>query len=452
MAQAEIRMTEGPIAKQLVSFAIPLFLGFLFQQLYNTADALIVGNLLGNSALAAVTGTGTLIFLLVGFFGGISMGAGVVVSRYFGSREVEKMRAAIHTNIAFGLAAGVFLTVVGMLLTPQILKWMGTPEDVMPQSVAYIRTYFAGSIGLVMYNQCRGVMQAVGDSRHPLYYLIISSVTNVVLDILLIAVFKMDVDGAALATVLSQFVSVFLCMGRLMSPVSGECQVKWREIRFDPEMTRLILSYGLPSGLQNSVIALANVVVQSNINSFGEMAMSGCGAYGKVEGFAFLPITSFTSAITTFVGQNLGAEEFDRAKKGARFGILCSLLIAEGIGVITYVFSPVFIGAFCDSQAAIAFGVDKAHICALFFCLLAATHCLSAVLRGAGRAMVPMVVMLSVWCVLRVSILWIAVPITQSINTVNWVYPITWSISTVVLLIYYRKSDWLHSFQREKAK
>ena len=323
MAKAEIRMTEGPIAKQLVSFAIPLFLGFLFQQLYNTADALIVGNLLGNSALAAVTGTGTLIFLLVGFFGGISMGAGVVVSRFFGSREVEKMRAAIHTNIAFGMAAGVFLTVVGMLFTPQILQWMGTPEDVMPQSVAYIRTYFAGSIGLVMYNQCRGVMQAVGDSRHPLYYLIISSITNVVLDILLIAVFKMDVDGAALATIISQFVSVFLCMGRLMNPVSGECQVKWREVRFDPEMTRMILSYGLPSGLQNSVIALANVVVQSNINSFGEMAMSGCGAYAKVEGFAFLPITSFTSAITTFVGQNLGAGELRRTRQGARFGILC---------------------------------------------------------------------------------------------------------------------------------
>ena len=191
----------------------------MFQQLYNTADALIVGNLLGNSALAAVTGTGTLIFLLVGFFGGISMGAGVVVSRFFGSREVEK-DACRHPHQYRFLAwrRGVFLTVVGMLFTPQILQWMGTPEDVMPQSVSYIRTYFAGSIGLVMYNQCRGVMQAVGDSRHPLYYLIISSITNVVLDILLIAVFKMDVDGAALATIISQFVSVFLCMGRLMNP------------------------------------------------------------------------------------------------------------------------------------------------------------------------------------------------------------------------------------------
>ena len=443
MAQAEIRMTEGPIAKQLVSFAIPLFLGFLFQQLYNTADALIVGNLLGNSALAAVTGTGTLIFLLVGFFGGISMGAGVVVSRYFGSREVEKMRAAIHTNIAFGLAAGVFLTVVGMLLTPQILKWMGTPEDVMPQSVAYIRTYFAGSIGLVMYNQCRGVMQAVGDSRHPLYYLIISSVTNVVLDILLIAVFKMDVDGAALATVLSQFVSVFLCMGRLMSPVSGECQVKWREIRFDPEMTRLILSYGLPSGLQNSVIALANVVVQSNINSFGEMAMSGCGAYGKVEGFAFLPITSFTSAITTFVGQNLGAGELRRTRQGARFGIICSVIIAEVIGVLLYWLAPILIEAFTQEPEAIAFGVMKMRTCSLFFCLLALSHCLAAVMRGAGRAVIPMISMLSFWCVVRVAIITVATPIYQSIAVVNWVYPITWALSSIFLLIYYYKADWL---------
>ena len=424
MAKAEIRMTEGPIAKQLVSFAIPLFLGFLFQQLYNTADALIVGNLLGNSALAAVTGTGTLIFLLVGFFGGISMGAGVVVSRFFGSREVEKMRAAIHTNIAFGMAAGVFLTVVGMLFTPQILQWMGTPEDVMPQSVAYIRTYFAGSIGLVMYNQCRGVMQAVGDSRHPLYSLIISYITIVGLGILLIAVAKM-------------------CMGRLMNPVSGECQVKWREVRFDPEMTRMILSYGLPSGLQNSVIALANVVVQSNINSFGEMAMSGCGAYAKVEGFAFLPITSFTSAITTFVGQNLGAGELRRTRQGARFGILCSVIIAEAVGALLYWLAPILIKAFTQEPAAIAFGVQKMRTCSLFFCLLALSHCLAAVMRGAGRAVIPMISMLSFWCVVRVAIITVATPIYQSIAVVNWVYPITWALSSIFLLIYYYKADWL---------
>ena len=447
MAAAEVRMTEGPIAKQLISFAVPLLLGNLFQQLYNTADALIVGNLLGNSALAAVTGTGTLVFLLVGFFGGISMGAGVVVSRFFGSRETEKMRAAIHTNIAFGLAAGGFLTVVGMLFTPQVLRWMGTPEGVMPQAAAYIRTYFAGSVGLVMYNQCQGIMQAVGDSRHPLYYLVTSSVTNVALDILLIAGLGMGVEGAALATVLSQFVSVALCLRRLMG-IPSEYQVRWREVRFDGEMTRLILQYGLPSGLQNSVIALANVVVQSNINAFGKMAVSGCGAYAKIEGFAFLPITSFTIALTTFVGQNLGAKEYERAKKGARFGILCAVLLAELIGVVMYVTAPWLIGAFTNEPEAIAFGVGKCRICSLFFCLLAASHSLSAVLRGAGRAIIPMAAMLSFWCVVRVLFLQITVPIFNTIAVVNWVYPLTWSLSTIFLTIYYFRADWLHSFEK----
>ena len=442
MAAAEVRMTEGPIAKQLISFAVPLLLGNLFQQLYNTADALIVGNLLGNSALAAVTGTGTLVFLLVGFFGGISMGAGVVVSRFFGSRETEKMRAAIHTNIAFGLAAGGFLTVVGMLFTPQMLRWMGTPEGVMPQAAAYIRTYFAGSVGLVMYNQCQGIMQAVGDSRHPLYYLVTSSVTNVALDILLIAGLGMGVEGAALATILSQFVSVALCLRRLMGTPS-EYQVRWREVRFDGEMTRLILQYGLPSGLQNSVIALANVVVQSNINAFGEMAMAGCGAYSKVEGFAFLPITSFTAAITTFVGQNLGAGELKRTRQGARFGILCSVVIAEVIGLLLYWLAPLLIRAFTQEPAAIAFGVQKMHTCSLFYCLLALTHCLAAVMRGAGRAVIPMISMLTFWCVVRVAIISIATPIFHSIAVVNWVYPITWACSSIFLIIYYYKADWL---------
>ena len=228
-----------------------------------------------------------------------------------------------------------------------------------------------------------------------------------------------------------------------MNPVSGECQVKWREVRFDPEMTRMILSYGLPSGLQNSVIALANVVVQSNINSFGEMAMSGCGAYGKVEGFAFLPITSFTSAITTFVGQNLGAGELRRTRQGARFGIACSVIIAEVIGVLLYWLAPILIKAFTQEPAAIAFGVQKMRTCSLFFCLLALSHCLAAVMRGAGRAVIPMISMLSFWCVVRVAIITVATPIYQSIAVVNWVYPITWALSSIFLLIYYYKADWL---------
>ena len=447
VTQAHERMTEGPIGGKMIRFAVPLFIGNLFQQLYNTADALIVGNFLGNDALAAVSATGTLVFLLVSFFGGISAGSGVVISRYFGAKEPEKMQRAIHTDLAFDLSAGVLLTLIGTTLTPFILRLMGTPEDVMDRAVLYVRVYFAGSIGMVLYNSCRGIMQAVGDSRHPLQYLIISSLVNVVLDILFIAVFHMDVEGAALATILSQFLSVFLCLGRLMRS-SEEYRVHLRKIGFDWEILKLIVSYGLPSGLQNSVIAIANVVVQSNINAFGTMAVSGCGAYSKIEGFAFLPITSFTIALTTFVGQNLGAKEYERAKKGARFGIICSLLLAELIGIVIYITAPWLIRAFTGEPEAIAFGVDKSRICSLFFFLLAASHCLAAVLRGAGRAVIPMISMLSFWCVVRVTFLQIMVPIFKTIAVVNWVYPLTWSLSTIFLIIYYIKADWLHSFEK----
>ena len=446
--QAATRMTEGPIAGQMIRFALPLFIGNLFQQLYNTADALIVGNLIGSEALAAVSATGTLVFLLVSLFAGIASGAGVVVSRYFGARDPDRMRAAIHTVLALDLMTAALLTLIGTTLTPAILRLMGTPADVMNRSTAYIRIYFAGSLGLVLYNSCRGIMQAVGDSRHPLYYLVTSSVINVFLDLLLIGVFHMDVEGAALATILAQFVSVILCLRRLMT-TTEEYRVRLREIRCDWQMLKLIVQYGLPAGLQNSVIAIANVVVQANINAFGTMAVAGCGAYGKIEGFAFLPITSFTIALTTFVGQNLGGREYERAKKGAGFGVICAILLSETIGLLTWLGAPVLIRAFTQEPEAIAFGVGKARICSLFYCLLAASHGLSAVLRGAGKAVIPMVSMLSFWCVVRVAILHFAVPVYQSINTVNWVYPITWALSTVFLAIYFFRADWLHSFERQ---
>lgn len=451
MDHIQDRMTEGSIAGKLVRFAVPLFIGNLFQQLYNTADALIVGNMLGNEALAAVSSTGTLVFLLVSFFAGISAGAGVAISRYYGAREHDKMELAIHTNIAFNIVAGILLTIVGVCFTPTILRWMSTPEDVFEQAALYVRIYFAGSLGLVMYNSCRGIMQAVGDSKHPLYYLIISSVLNVILDIVFIGVFKTDVDGAALATILAQFISFFLCAGRLLT-TKEEYRVSIKKIGFNWPMLRLIVNYGLPSGLQNSVIAIANVVVQANINSFGKMAVAGCGAYAKIEGFAFLPITSFTIALTTFVGQNLGAGEYDRTRKGARFGLWSAIILAELIAVVTFFGAPVLVGAFTQEPEAIAFGVAKCRICAPFFCLLAASHGFASILRGAGKSVIPMVAMLTFWCVVRVAFLSIMVPITQSINTVNWVYPLTWFCSTVFLLIYYLKADWIHAFEREKHK
>ena len=450
MHQDAMRMTEGSIPGQMLRFAAPLFLGNLFQQLYNTADALIVGNMLGSDALAAVSATGTLVFLIISLFVGIAAGSGVLISRYYGAQDYEKLEKAVHTNVAFSLVAGLLMTVFGVLFTPWMLRAMGTPEDVMDLSATYIRIFFAGSLGLVLYNGLRGVMQAVGDGKNPLKYLIFCSVLNVILDITFIGVFHTGVGGAALATIISQFLSGLLCLRRLLR-TEEEYRVELKKIRFHWPTLKLIVRYGLPSGIQNSVIAIANVVVQSNINAFGTMAVAGCGAYSKVEGFAFLPITSFTISLTTFVGQNLGAKEYDRAKKGARFGIWCAVLSAELIGLLLYLGAPPVILAFTREAEAVAFGVDKARICALFFCLLAASHSFAAVLRGAGKAVIPMISMLAFWCVIRVTFLHFMVPITRSIDTVNWVYPLTWALSTVFLGIYYLKADWIHTFERQNA-
>ncbi len=448
-SQYKTLMTEGAVWKKIVFFALPLFLGNLFQQLYNTADSLIVGNFLGENALAAVSSSGNLIFLMVGFFSGIAIGAGVVIACYFGAKNYALVEKAVHTTVAFGLAASAVLTALGVWLTPQILVWMATPENVLSESILYLRTYFMGSAGLIMYNISAGILQAVGDSRHPLYYLIISSFVNIILDIVFITVFGMGVEGAALATILSQFISAIICLTHLMRS-KDVYRLSPKKIRFDLPMLKIIVQNGLPAGFQNSIIGIANVVVQSNINSFGSMAMAGCGAYSKIEGFAFLPITSFTMALTTFVGQNLGAKEYARVRRGARFGIICSMTIAELIGLVTFVWAPQLIAAFNDKPEVIAYGTDRAHIAAFFFCLLAYSHCISSVLRGAGKSTVPMLVMLACWCVIRVTILSVFVPMTGSIAVVYWVYPITWSLSSIVFLIYYYTVDWIHNFDRAK--
>lgn len=434
-------MTEGSIWKRILTFAFPLFWGNLFQQLYNTADSLIVGNFIGNAALAAVSSSSSLIFLMVGFFNGIGIGAGVVIARYFGAREFKKLRLSIHTTVAFGLICGTLLTFVGVFAAPQILRLMGTPAEVLPNSITYFRIYFLGSLAFVMYNFFVGILQSVGDSRHPLIYLIVSSVINVVLDLVLIGVFHFGVGAAALATVISQFVSVCLCLHQLLhSP--EEFRLLPREIRIDRSMLRQLMTNGLPAGLQNSIISVANVFVQANINQFGQMAVAGCGAYSKIQGFGFLPITCFSLALTTFISQNLGARKYERSKKGALFGIACTTTMAELIGVFIYIFAPKLISAFNNTPEVIAYGTRQAHTEALFFFLLAFSHCMAGILRGAGKSIVPMVVMLIFWCIFRVSYISIVIRFIPVINVIFWAYPLTWSLSSLVFLIYYRRTDW----------
>ena len=448
-------LTEGPIRRSLFFFALPIFLSNLFQQLYNSADSIIVGHFLGNQALAAVSSSGSLIFLLVGFFNGTAVGAGVIIARYFGAKKYDEMRRAIHTDLAFALAAGVILTVGGVLLTPSLLRLMKTPEEVLPQSIAYFRIYFFGSLAVVLYNIAVGILQALGDSRHPLYYLIFSAALNVVLDLLFVGVFRMSVGSAAAATAISQGVSALFCIIQLLR-TKEVYRISLKEIRFHKGMLGQILRYGLPSGVQNSVIALANVVVQSNINVFGDSAMSGCGSYSRVEGFAFLPITSFSLSLTTFIGQNLGARKFDRAKAGARFGILCSVVMAELIGVAICLLAPYLIALFIDpgetaAAEVIRIGTRQARTEALFYCLLAFSHCIAGICRGAGKAGVPMCIMLACWCLIRIIYISIIVRFIPSINVIFWAYPLTWGLSSIVFLIYYLCSDWVHAFEKRRG-
>ena len=444
-------LTEGSIWRKILFFALPILLGQIFQQLYNTFDSLIVGKFLGDQARAAVSSSGSLIFMLVGFFQGVAIGAAVIIAKEYGAKNYKTMRLAIHTDVAFGLAAGMLLTVLGVVFTPTILRWMNTPADVLPQSVEYFRFYFCGAIFTVMYNIFVGILQAVGDSRHPLYYLILSSLVNVVLDLILVGGFRLGVGAAALATTISQGLSAILCLIQLLRS-NGEYKLRLREIGFHWNSLKNIIRFGLPSGIQNSVIALANLVVQTNINGFGQAAMAGCGAYFKIEGFAFLPVTCFAQALTTFVGQNLGARRYDRVKKGVRFGMICSMSLAEVIGITFWLLAPVLVGLFSNSQEVVAFGVQQARVEALFYCMLAMAHCIAGIMRGAGKATVPMFTMLGFWCVLRVTYITVALYFYQDIRVVFSAYPLTWCSSCVVFFLYFLKADWMHSFERQEKK
>lgn len=451
LAKGKHTLLEGSIWKGILIFALPIFLGQVFQQLYNTADAWIVGQYKTADEYAAVTSSGSLVFMLVGFFGGLAVGAGVVIARYFGAKDIVQLRKSIHTTVIFGFLSGLFLSVLGVSVTPVLLRWMGTPVDVLPYSIEYFRYYFLGIMATSMYNLCMGILRAVGDSKHPLYYLIISSIVNVILDWLFIGVFDWGVWAAALATTIAQFVSMILCLIQLFR-VRDVYRLSMREMRISWKHMVETVRYGLPAGVQNSIIAFANVIVQTNINSFGRETMSGCGTFAKLEGFAFLPVTCFTMALTTFVGQNLGAKQYERTKKGVRFGILCGVITAEVIGVLMLAYAKPLMELFIKNDpGAVAVGIKQIRVEALFFCCLSMSHCIAAVLRGAGKPMIPMFIMLGAWCVLRVLYIQIMVPIVQESWVIFSAYPLTWTISTIAYLIFYLKSDWIHGFEKNKA-
>lgn len=440
---SSLDLTNGPILSGMLAFAMPIFFGQLLQQLYSWADAWVIGNFADTMSFAAVSSSNSMIFMLVGFFQGIGIGGGVVISRYFGMKNEKMVVKAIHTNILIGLIASVAATVLGTLFVPQILQLIRTPADVLPRSITYFRIYCAGISTVVMYNMCMAIMQALGDSLHPLFYLFVSCMTNIVLDVVLVAGFHLGVAGAAIATVFSQGLSVILCILHLVRR-TDYTRMDFKKIKFYPGVLAETLKQGIPNGIQNSVISIGNIVIQANINAFGAYAMSGHGAYARIEGLVFMPIMSMSMAMPTFVSQNLGAGKTDRVKKGAMFGIAFVTVCAELLGILIRVNAPGMLRIFIQDEQAISFGMMHAHVTTLFFFLLAYSHCGAGVLRGCGKSIIPMVTMLLFWCGVRITYVTLAVKVWPVYTTVAWAYPLTWSLSAVTFtcfLFRYLKSD-----------
>ena len=438
---AAVSMTEGPIAKSILMFAIPLFMGQLLQQFYNMADAWVIGNFADNDAFAAVSSAGSMTLLIVGLFNGIAIGGGVIISKYYGAGDKENVVKAIHTNFLFGIIASILSTVVGLVLVPHMLNWMNIPESVMPNSLSYFQIYFGGVSTVIMYNICMSIMRALGDSIHPLYYLMFSSAVNVVLDLLFGAVFDWGVAGAATATVIAQGLSVEFCLIR-MCRSTEYTRLDFRKLHFYKDIMLEVIKQGLPTGIQTSVSSIGNIVVQSNINSFGAYAMAGVGAYAKIEGFVFLPIMSMSMALPTFISQNLGAGKYDRVKQGQRAGILMGFIIAVPFFLLCFFQSEMLIRLFMQEETGVAMstGVEFLRIVAPFYFVVSMKLSTDGALRGSGAMSWFMIATFSD-LILRVVLGYVlAVPFGTTGIWMSW--PIGWAIGTVMSLVFFAKGVW----------
>ena len=444
-------MTEGPIWKKILYFSIPLILGNLFQQMYNTVDSIIVGNYIGSEALAAVGSSGSIINLLIGFCVGASAGAGVVISQYYGAQNKEGVRKAVHTTIAISIVAGLIMTVAGVLLVPVILRMMGTPAEVFKQAVIYLQVYFGGIFFSVIYNMSAGILNAVGNSRRSLLYLIIAAVSNIFLDLLFVVVLRMGIIGAALATDVSQLISCIFILAFLIR--SKEVyRLKIREIRFYDNLLFRILKIGLPTGLQNIVISISNVIVQSSVNSFGAVAMAGFAAYIKIDGFNILPVLSFSMAATTFTGQNIGAGKYDRVKKGMYVSVAMGIIYTILTGILLLMFAPQVIGVFTTRSEVVEYGVYIMKFFCPFYWMLGFLHVMAGTIRGTGKTMQAMAVFLFSLCLFRIAWIWTALRITRKLFGVMSAYPTSWFVGALIIFVYAWKGKWMpESYYKEKA-
>ena len=432
-------MTEGSIPRLLIHFALPLLIGNIFQQLYNTVDSIVVGNYVNKQALAAVGCTGPIINTLIGLFAGLAAGAGVVISQYYGAKDREKLHSAVQTTITLTLIMCVALTVLGVALTPYMLKMMDTPDDVFVEAVEYLRIYFMGVSGLLLYNIGSGILRAVGDSTHPLYFLIFSALTNTVLDVLFVKFFHMGIAGAAIATVIAQCISALLVISMLIRS-SADYRIDLRALQLRGSILRKVCAIGIPSALQLAVTAFSNIFVQSYINHFESSCMAGWAAYNKIDAFALLPMMSLSMAITTFMGQNL-------AKKGPLVCLGISMIINVLILIPLILLAPQLVSLFNQEEEVLRFGTLFIRMISPFYLLCAINQILSGALRGAGDTKTSMFIMLGCFVVFRQIYLFIVYRLGGGIIPIALGYPAGWILCSSILLIYYLRGTWIKKFQ-----
>ena len=436
----DVDMTEGNILNHIISFAAPLLVGNLFQQLYNMVDTWVVGRYVSNEAYAAVGTVGPIVNMLIGFFMGLSSGAGVVISQYYGARREDKVRDTVHTAVTMTLILGALFTLLGLTITPLMLKLMKTPENVLPQSTAYLTIYFSGIIGLLLYNIGAGILRAVGDSQRPFYYLVVCAVMNTVLDLVFVLVFQMGVQGVALATVLSQCTSAILVMTALLR--SNNCiRLELKKLKLHWDMLKKIISVGIPAALQMAVTSFSNVFVQSYINHFGDNCMSGWTTYAKVDQLIFLPMQSIALSATTFVGQNLGKNQVDRAKQGVRTCAtlaICSTLI---LMVPVMIFAEPIVAFFNSKSEVVQYGSLLLRWMTPFYVLCCFNQIYSGALRGAGNSRMPMIIMLTSFVVFRQVYLFVMARVCNEIIPIAMSYPAGWLLCSILTLTYYHKAQ-----------
>lgn len=431
------QITEGVIWKQLLFFFFPILLGTLFQQLYNTADTVVVGRFVGTKALAAVGGsTGQIVNLVVNFFVGLASGATVIIARYYGARDRIKLNNALHTAIALSIVGGIVTAVAGILLTPFLLQMMNTPADVIEGSTMYLRIYFAGIIFVFVYNIGSGILRAVGDSKRPLYFLIVCCFLNIFLDILFVVYLKLGVKGAAFATVISQAVSALLVILSLTKSVDIY-RLRPNKIRFYKSLLIAIVTIGLPAGLQSVMYGISNIIIQTFLNSLGTETVAAHTAFAKIDAIYWMISGAFSVSIITFIGQNYGARKFDRMKKSIKVCLFMDLIASLLLTTVMMVAGPYLLRLFTSDQEVIEIGMQIIHIIAPSYALFIFIEILSSSLRGMGNVVIPMLMTCGGVCVLRILWIFLFVRTHLSVTTILMSYPISWGFTAVLFIIYF---------------